>query len=233
MYDDIPDIEYCLDEPSSIFKNLNQNDKEALVQHHKVVKIKKGDYLFKEGEKSHGLLCLVSGKVKIFKIGVGEREQILKMVKQMEFIGYRNLFSEKRWSFSAKAIEESVICILNKQTLIKILKNNADISLKLTKLISDELWYLYNRVTSLTQKHVMGRLVETLLMLGDIYGFEEDGKTLQAKLSRDDIAHLSNMTTSNAIRTLSFLASEGNIELKGRKIKILNKNNLELICNQG
>jgi CRP/FNR family transcriptional regulator, polysaccharide utilization system transcription regulator len=233
MYDDNPDIEYCLEGPSSIFKGLNYNDKESLVQHHKTAIIKKGAFLFKEGEKVHGLVCLISGKVKIFKVGAGEREQILKMVKQMEFIGYRTLFSEKHWSFSAKAIEESVICILNNQILIKILKNNADLSLKLTKLLSDELWYLYNRVTSLTQKHVMGRLVETLLMLGDIYGFEDDGKTLQATLSREDIAHLSNMTTSNAIRTLSFLASEGSIELKGRKIKILSGNNLELICDQG
>ena len=77
-------------------------------------------------------------------------------------------------------------------------------------------------MVSLTQKHVRGRLVESLLMLGRIYGFEADGKTINASLSRNDIAHLSNMTTSNAIRTLSNLASEGNIKIKGRKITILN-----------
>ena len=228
-----PHIEFCLEGPSSIFKGLNQEDKEAIAQRHTVVSIKKGGILFKEGEKTRGLVCLISGKVKIYKVGVGEREQILKMVKQQEFIGYRTLFSENRWSVSAKAIEESVICILDKRTLIKILKKNADLSLKLTKLLSEELWYLYNRVTSLTQKHVRGRLVESLFMLGDIYGFEEDGKTMQATLSREDIAHLSNMTTSNAIRTLSFLASEGAIEFKGKKIKILNRNNLKNICDLG
>ena len=50
---------------------LNQKDKEAIVQHHTVTKIKKGGYLFREGEKARGLICLVSGKAKIFRTGVG------------------------------------------------------------------------------------------------------------------------------------------------------------------
>ena len=87
-------------------------------------------------------------------------------------------------------------------------------------------------MVSLSQKHVRGRLVESLLMLCKIYGFEADGKTINARLSRNDIAHLSNMTTSNAIRTLSNLAAEGNIKIKGRKITILNFDNLEQISEQ-
>ena len=57
--------------------------------------------LFKEGEKPRGLICLASGKVKVFKEGVGGREQILKMVRQQGFIGYRVLFSDNHMvSFS-------------------------------------------------------------------------------------------------------------------------------------
>ena len=41
------------------------------------------EYLFKEGEKPRGLICLASGKVKVFKEGVGGRKQILKMVKRI------------------------------------------------------------------------------------------------------------------------------------------------------
>jgi CRP-like cAMP-binding protein len=52
-------------------------------------------------------------------------------------------------------------------------------------------------------------------------------------LSREDIASLSNMTTSNAIRTLSNLASEGVIGIQGKKIRILESVNLEHICELG
>jgi len=228
-----PYIELCLEGPSSIFKGLNQKDKETIAQHHTLLIIKKGEFLFKEGEKSRGLICLASGKVKVFKEGVGGRKQILKMVRQQGFIGYRALFSDNIWLVSAVAIEDSAICVFEKNSLYKILKKNADLAVKFIKVITEELGFSYNRTVSLTQKHIRGRLAESLLVLRDTYGYEANGKTIRASLSREDIANLSNMTTSNAIRTLSNLASEGNIEIKGRKISILDCPNLEHISEVG
>jgi len=228
-----PYIELCLEGSSSIFKGLNQKDKDTIAQHHNYTIIKRGNLLFKEGEKSRGLVCLASGKVKIFKVGVGGREQILKMVRQNGFIGYRALFFDNVWTFSATAIEESIICVLEKNSLLKILKKNSDLSLKFTRLVTEELGVSYNRTISLTQKHIRGRLAESLILLRDTYGFEPDDKAIRISLSREDIAHLSNMTTSNAIRTLSNLASEGIIEIKGRRISILENTNLEHISELG
>jgi len=228
-----PYIELCLEGSSSIFKGLNQKDKETLAQHHTLVIIKKGQFLFKEGEKPRGLICLASGKVKIFKEGVGGREQILKMMRQQGFIGYKALFSDNPWSVSATAIEDSAICIFEKNTFVKTLKKNSDLALKLIKVLADELGFSNNRTVSLTQKHIRGRLAESLLILRDTYGYEADGKTIRISLSREDIANLSNMTTSNAIRTLSNLASEGIIEIMGRRIGILESTNLEHISELG
>ena len=76
-------------------------------------------------------------------------------------------------------------------------------------------------------------MAESLIFLRDTYGFEDDGVTLKAYLSREDMANLSNMTTSNAIRTLSSFAEEGIIELDGRRIKILDQYKLERVSNLG
>ena len=228
-----PYIELCLEGTSSIFKALNQKDKATIEQYHKLYYIKKGDLLFKAGDKHRGLICLASGKVKVFKVGVGGREQILKLVKQHGFIGYRALFSEHSWSVSAEAIEDSVICVFEKSSFVKILKKNADLALRFFRLLSDELAYSNNRTVSLTQKHIRGRIAESLLIMRDTYGYEEDCSTIRVTLSREDIAGLSNMTTSNAIRTLSNLAAEGNIAIKGKKITILNDTNLKHISELG
>ena len=63
-------------------------------------------------------------------------------------------------------------------------------------------------------------LAESLIFLVDSYGLEEDN-TINIYLARKDLANLSNMTTSNAIRTLSNFVAEKLIVLDGRKIKIL------------
>ena len=89
------------------------------------------------------------------------------------------------------------------------------------------------RTVNLTQKHIRGRLAESLLFLKDSYGLEEDGSTLSIYLSREDLANLSNMTTSNAIRTLSQFAFEHLITIDGRKIKIIDEDRLKKISKIG
>jgi CRP/FNR family transcriptional regulator, polysaccharide utilization system transcription regulator len=225
-------IELCLENPSSLFRELNPKEKEEIVQHHTVTKIKKGGYLFSEGEKVRGLVCLVTGKAKVFRMGVAGREHIIRMLRDQDLAGLHSLFTESSWSASAIAIEDSVICTIDKQSLLRIIRLNCGLSMRISRLLSEELISSYNKMISLSQKHVRGRLAESLLMLCRIYGVEADGRTINASLSRNDIAHLSNMTTSNAIRTLSNLASEGNIKIKGRKITILNFDNLGRISEQ-
>jgi CRP/FNR family transcriptional regulator, polysaccharide utilization system transcription regulator len=226
-------IEACLESPSSLLKTLSQKEKESLVQHHTIAHYRKGEILFKDGEKSHGLICLASGKVKVFKIGVGGREQILHMVRPTEFMGFRAMFSNAPYPAYAEALEDSTICIFEKDVFIKIVKKNIDLALKLLKILSEEIKDSNDRIISLTQKHIRGRLAESLTILRDTYGLDTDGKTINALLSREDIAHLSNMTTSNAIRTLSIFASEEIIALEGRKIMILDGQRLDKISELG
>ena len=76
-------------------------------------------------------------------------------------------------------------------------------------------------------------MAESLLFLKDTYGVEEDGFTLSIYLSREDLANLSNMTTSNAIRTLSNFATEKLIAIDGRKIKIIEEDKLRKISKIG
>lgn len=217
----------------SIFAFLTPDERELLKKKYIYQYYQKGDIIFKEGDKPAGLICLAEGKVKVFKEGVGGREQIVRMAKPIGFIGYRALFAEENHSATAVAIEDSTICTIEKQTIYKLLRSNPDLCLSIIKAFATELGFSNNRTVTLTQKHIRGRLAESLIFLKDTYGYEEDGKTIKIYLSREDIANLSNMTTSNAIRTLSTLAQEGTIGIDGRKIKILDLPKLERISELG
>ena len=98
------------------------------------------------------------------------------------------------------------------------------------KYLSVEIGKSDDRTVNLTQKHIRARLAEALLFLHDSYGLAKDGVTLDCSLSREDLANISNMTTSNCIRTLSAFVSEGLIETNVRKIKILNEEEIKKIA---
>jgi len=211
----------CIDNHLSVFFNLPQEQKILLQNYHTSKTYQKGQIIYREGETPEGLICLSTGKAKIYKEFYGGREQILRLAKPVGFIGYRALFAGEVYRSTAMALEESTICLISSEGIYSAIKQSSDFSLNIITNLAKELGFSNKRTISLTQKHVRGRLAESILFLKEIYGTEEDGSTLKIYLSREDIASLSNMTTSNAIRTLSAFAKEKILSIKGRRLKIL------------
>ena len=126
------------------------------------------------------------------------------------------------------AFEASSVCMVPLKLVDDLFQNNFSLCQFFIKQLSIDLGIADERTVSLTQKHIRGRLAEALVFLIDNYGLEEDN-TINIYLAREDLANLSNMTTSNAIRTLSTFVTEKVIALDGRKIKILDEEKLRKI----
>lgn len=216
-----------------VFRDLTQDQKKALKDNSTISNYKKNEIIYKEGDKPTGLIFLARGKVKIYKEGIGGREQIVRMARPNGFIGFRALFARQNYLGTAESIEECEICTIEKQALFDVIEENGKFALNIIEFLASELGFSNTRTVTLTQKHIRGRLAESLIFLKDTYGLEEDGSTLKVYLSREDLANLSNMTTSNAIRTLSAFAQEEVISLDGRKIKVLDMDSLERISELG
>ena len=233
-----PDLHYnlcqiCIESPHSLLSELDRRVKQQITETTICISYKKGDLIYQEGRMPIGLLCLVSGKVKIFKEGVGGRQQIVRMAKPIGFIGYRAFFAEEMHIASAEALEDSIVCRIKTDLIFDIVRTNPEFAMSIIRALATDLGFSNRRTVTLTQKHIRGRLAEALLVLKDTYGYEADNATLKVCLTREDLANLSNMTTANAIRTLSHFASEGIVELDGKKIKIIDKEKLEQVNNQG
>ena len=168
---------------ADMWEPLNDEQKEILASHFTLQTYKKNEVIHCEGETPTHLMCLLKGKVKVYKDGVGGRSQIIRVIKPVEYFGYRAYFSGADYITAAAAFEPSLICLL--------------------------------------------------IFLKESYGVEEDGSTLSIYLSREDLANLSNMTTSNAIRTLSQFAAERLIAIDGRKIKLIDEDKLKKISKIG
>jgi len=223
----------CIDSPNSLFSSLDESSKSIIRQTSICKSYKKGDLIYEEGNRPFGLICLITGKAKIIKKGISGRDQIVRMAKPVGFIGYRAFFADENHIASAEALEESIVCIMKTELVLGIVRSNSYIAMNVIRALATDLGFSNRRTVTLTQKHIRGRLAESLLVLKDTYGYEEDNQTLKVCLSREDIANLSNMTTSNAIRTLSNFASEGILELNGKQIKLLDLDAIERISELG
>lgn len=187
---------------------------------------KKGQIIFQEGAYSFGIYCINSGKIKLSHSGDDGREQIIRLVKAGDIMGYKALLSGERYTATAIALEDAQVCFIPKDLFLSVLQSDPTLSLEMMRILSSELRKAELKITHLAQKPVRERLAETLLFIHETYGVESDGQTLNVRLSREEIANLVGTATESAIRLLSEFKKEGMIELEGKKIRLLNMKGL-------
>ena len=167
------------------------------------------------------------------KEGIGGRQQIIRLIRPIQYFGHRAYFANEPYVSGAIAMEPSVVGTIPMKIVEELIDGNRQLAWFFIHELSHNLGRSDTKIVNLTQKHIRGRLAEALVVLIDNYGFEEDGETLNIYMSREDLANLSNMTTSNAIRTLSSFVNEHVIVVDGRRIKVLNEPILRKISKFG
>jgi CRP-like cAMP-binding protein len=218
---------------AEIWSILNGEEKRLILDNFVVHNFKKNQIIYAEKEDPEFLWCLLSGKVKLFKDGIGGRTQILRLIRPVQYFGYRAFFAKEPYVSSAAAFEASTIGSLPMSLVEELIRNNNNLAWFFLQELSKNLGGSDTKIVNLTQKHIRGRLAEALIVLLDNYGYEEDGATMRIYMSREDLANLSNMTTSNAIRTLSGFVNEKLLIVDGRRIKIINESSLRKISKYG
>jgi CRP-like cAMP-binding protein len=208
---------------------LTHEERIYLRENSKYQEFKKNELIYKEGEIPEFLYCVIAGKIKIFKDGVGSRQQILRFVKEGENFAYRAYFAGGKYVTSASALESVKAYAVPLNVIRQILESNNRLAMTFITNLSADLGDIDSRIVSLTQKHIRGRLAEALVILIETYGIDPETKFLKGFLSREDLAGFANMTASNAIRTLAAFNNEEMIELVGKKIKILNESTLRKV----
>lgn len=218
---------------AEIWSILDGDEKRRILDNFQIHNFKKNQVIYAEKEEPEFIWCLIKGKVKKYKDGVGGRQQIIRLIRPVQYFGYRAYFANEPYVSSAAALEASTLGTLPMSLVEEVMEKNYKLARFFIKELSQNLGGSDTKIVNLTQKHIRGRLAEALMLLKDNYGYEDDNSTLKIYLAREDLANLSNMTTSNAIRTLSGFVTEKLITVDGRRIKILNEQMLRKISKHG
>lgn len=191
---------------------------------------KKGDVIYREGNRPGGVYCINEGIIKHFKVGIDGKEQILRFSKKGDLFGFRSVLSDESACTTTKAIEDTTLCLIPSKNFISMIHENSDFSMNIMQLSCKELGEANQYILDIAQKNVRERLAEILLLLHKDFGTDKEG-TLQIFLTREELAGLVGTATESVIRLLSEFKKDKLIELNKRKIKILNFDKLESLSN--
>jgi CRP-like cAMP-binding protein len=184
----------------------------------------KGQVLFNEGNSARGLYIVNSGKVKVTKHGSDGKEQILKIVKENDFIGYKGLLTNEKCSVSAIVTSDADLLFIPKEEFLNFIIEDTIIANYFTQLLCADLNLMEAKLVSQAYKPVRGRLAETLLSLNKTY---QNSITL----SRLELANMIGTAKETVIRLLSEFKNEHLIETNGKWISVIDTNGIEKINN--
>lgn len=230
--DDFTESTNCLDchKSSACFKQLIPSELEFINKNKTQILYRKGENICKQRAFASYVLHISDGLVKLYLEGPNNKNINIKILMASEFIGLSSVSGENIYNYSAVALEDSNICLIEKDSLRKLLQDNGHFASEIIKWYCANEKHLFNKIKSLGHKQMHGRMADTLLYLCDENFNQAD---LFSKLSRQDIAEFSCISTESAVRLLAELKNEGVIEVEGKHIKIIDKARLIDISKRG
>ncbi len=220
---------YCGPGPG-IFQALTQEQVQMVHSSRFEVDFKAGETIVKQGSALTHIIYLVSGKAKVLLEDAANQDILLQILQQPDVIIGPGFNKDFRHYCSVVAIEDTKACFFDVNIFKSFIETNPQFALDLVVFLNTGFISLFDKLKSLTNKHMNGRLADTLLYLADeIYRSTE----FETTLSRLDIANMSSMTKESVIRTLKNFKEDGIIDTQGDAFRILKKEVLLDISKKG
>lgn len=207
-----------------IFGSLSHEEMLEVVQIASSRSLDKGEMVYRAGDAGGTLFVLHTGRVKLFRLNVNGREQVLHVIGAGEFIGELSLFSSLPLTDNAQALESSTMCVLQGAKLKELMTKYPSIAFKVMDVLSRRLEKAESRIEAISLSSVTHRVAGALLELSG------GKREVILPMTKGDLASQLGMSQETLSRKLAEFQKEGLIELKGqRKILIKKKPELEEI----
>jgi len=209
---------------------LSASDQEFLKHKKKQLLYTKGEDLFKQGAFATYVMYVQSGLVKVYLQTAPNKKVNIRIARSGDFLAFSSVFGEEVYTYSAVALKDAEICMIDKGGLKQLLYSNNEFAMRITSGNYKNESHLFNIISAISHKQMRGKLATALLYLSDPEFLTED---IFHHLSRQDIAEFATITTESAIRFLKEFEKENIVKLKGKEIQITNPLLLDDIAKKG
>ena len=203
---------------SVLFKGLQKDQLERLSEISFEKNYQRGESIFFEGDEATGFYMVAEGKVKIFKMSLDGREQILHIFGPGEPFGEVPVFHGQPFPANAITMVQSSLLFFPLREFVDLVTSTPSLALSMLAMLSFRLRRFASQVESLSLKEVPGRLAAHLVYLA-----EEQGRTDRVVLDipKGQLASLLGTSPETLSRIFARMSEEGLIRVHGKEIELL------------
>ena len=212
---------HCHIKENALFTGLNARQLDAFKDVVVISSHRKREVIFMEGDECGGLYIIRTGRVKILRSSSQGKEQIIKILKPGDLLGFEVFYDGRVYKNTAVAMEECELCYIDKNIFFQILEKEPSVAKKFILAMGEELNHAYERIGNLGLLNAREKLAHLLFTLANEYGVKSDGGVkLNLTLSRLEIAELLGITQETSIRLLKSFKEDGILDIRRKEIII-------------
>lgn len=215
-----------IQELNNFIEGAQQNTNLQLTsEQREVYTYNKNHKLYQEEQRPKSVYFIVSGKVKTYKTNEDGKELITNVYNKGDFLGYLPILQEINYTENAQILEEAELMLIPKEDFLQLITSDTQIARQFIKIISRDILEKEEDLLNLAYNSLRKKVAYGIVSLLDKLK-EENQTELSLHLSRETLAQVVGVATESLIRTLADFKSEGLIDIKNRKIIILNEKKL-------
>jgi len=205
-----------------LFSGLDSSAADSLRTSMNLVKLRKGQSLFKEGDDGDHLYVVSSGKVKLGTKSIDGRENLLMILGPGDMFGELSLFDSGPRTATATAVTDSKLLALGQDKVIPWVREHPEVSLQLLARLASRLRRTNEVVGDLVFSDVPGRVAKALIDLGVKFGDKRtEGLFVNHDLTQEELAQLVGASRETVNKALADFAQRGWLRLEARSVMIL------------
>lgn len=184
--------------------------------------LKKGEYLFRQGDTFNSVYAVRSGSLKTFSITDGGEEQITGFHLPSEFVGLSAMDTEQ-YPISAIALETTSICEIPFERLDELSVNLPQLRRQLMRIMSREIRDEQQMLLLLSKKNAEERIATFLVNLSA--RFRARGYSpyqFRLAMSRNEIGNYLGLAVETVSRIFTRFQQNELLKAEGKEIHLLN-----------
>lgn len=201
-----------------IFEQLTEEDAAALSSAVQSKPYRKGERIFREGERSDRLFIVNDGILKLSKLSEEGKEQIIRFLFPGDFFGQFALLQEKNHYADAEALSPAVICTIRKQDFLPIMAQNAKLAYRFLLAVSERLAQADEWIGTLSLMETDRRLAKLLMAF---YERNNGQAEIRLPVQKKELAALIGTTPETLSRKLAEFDQQGYLTVARNDIIIL------------
>lgn len=204
---------------SPLFAEADTLTLEKLLARATRVSLRPEQILFLAGSPAEAMFLVLSGQVRVFALSTTGDQQILHLYGPGDTIAEAAMFAGQNYPANAAAVTASAILALRRDHIRAAMAADPDLAMSLIASLSGKLRQFASLIEGLSLKQVPARLAAYLLAESERAG----SASFSLPQTKTAIAAQLGTIPATLSRALARLASDGLIDVHGRRIDILDR----------